>query len=125
MSDFLSGRSGLFTFLLVMVLLVVSVVLKYVSMTTATPTKVKGELDEVFSRVSSIHPVSLRKAEFLKEWGEYRNSEQCSRAVSSSRFLAGNGFQGDVYVVTYRDSIEFPGFPTMRRSFSIEKPMSE
>lgn len=125
MSDFLAGRSGLFTFLLVMVLLILSVVLKYVGMTTATPTGVKGELDEVFSRVSTIHPVSLRKAEFLKEWGEYRSSEECSQAVSSSRFLAGNGFQGDVYVVTYSDSIEFPGFPTLRRTFSIEKPMTE
>ena len=125
MSDFLTGRSGLFTFLLVMVLLVVSVALKYVGMTTATPTRVKGELDDVFRSVSSINPVSLRKAEFLKEWGEYRNSEECSPAVSSSSLLSGNGFQGDVYVVTYRDSIEFPGFPTMRRTFSIEKPMTE
>ncbi len=123
MSDILSGKSGIFTFLLVLLVMIVSVLLKYESMVTLTPSKVSRELEEVYARVADVMPLSLRKAEFLMQWGNYRNSDECSNTVSASRLYAGNGFEGDVYVVSYTDSIEFPGLPTLRRQFRIERPM--
>jgi len=123
MSDLFSSKSGLFKFLLVVLLLVVSIVFKYVNMVTLKPAGVQGELNEVFSRVAHVRPMSLLKAEFLMEWGEYRNSDECSEAVAASRLYSGNGFENDVYVVSYADSIEFPGFPTLSQQFRIEKPM--
>jgi len=123
MSDILSGRSGVFTFLLVVLVMIVSVVLKYESMVTLTPAKVSRELEEVYGRVADVAPLSLRKAEFLMQWGNYRESDECSNTVSASRFYSGNGFEGDVYVVSYTDSIEFPGLPTLYRNFRIERPM--
>lgn len=118
-----SGKSGLFTFLLVVFILIVSVTIKYLSVVSLKPAKVRAELEEIFSRVDNVTPISLLKAEFLKEWGEYRYSDECSWAVSASRMYSGNGFEGDAYVVTYADSIEFPGFPTFHCEFRIEKPM--
>ncbi len=123
MSDLLSGRSGLFTFLLVALLMILSVVIKYVSVVSLTPAKVRTELDEIFCRVEDVGSISILKVEFLKEWGEYRRSDECSGAVSASRTHSGNGFEGDVYVVSYADSIEFPGFPIFHCEFRIEKPM--
>ncbi|RKZ10249.1 hypothetical protein DRQ25_03545 [Candidatus Fermentibacteria bacterium] len=123
MSDIISGRSGLFAFLLVVLVLIVSVVIKYVSVVTLTPAKVSTELEEIFCRVEGMGSISTIKVEFLKEWGEYRRSEECSEAVSASQTYSGNGFEGNSYIVTYADSIEFPGFPTFHREFRIEKPM--
>jgi len=123
MSDMLSGKSGLFTFLLIVLVMIVSITIKYVNMVTLTPAKVSSELEEVFSRVDNVSPLSLRKAEFLMEWSRFRDSDECSDAVSASRMYSGNGFEGDVYIVSYADSIEFPGFPTIHRQFRIEKPM--
>ncbi|OPL19514.1 MAG: hypothetical protein AVO35_10145 [Candidatus Aegiribacteria sp. MLS_C] len=126
MTEVFSGRNGLYALLLVLLVMVVSVGFKYVRMTSVTPGKVKGELEEVFSRVSAVRPMSLRKAQFLMEWGNYRNSDQCSGAVSASRDCSGNGFEGDIYVVTYKDSIEFPGFlPTISRQFRVTREMNE
>ncbi len=123
MSDLLSGKSGLFTFLLTLLVLIVSVVIRYVSMVSLTPAHVRDELEEIFTRVDDVRPLSLQKAEFLIEWGAYRASDECSEAVSASSMYSGNGFEGDVYMVSYPDSIEFPGFPTLHRQFRIEKPM--
>jgi hypothetical protein len=123
MSDILSGRSGIFAFLLALLILIISVVIKYVTVVSITPANVHGELDEVFDRVAHVTPLQVLKAEFLMEWGEYRNSDECSEAVSTSRLFSGNGFEGDVYVVSYPDSIEFPGIMTLRRQFRVEKPM--
>ena len=116
-----SGKSSLFTFLLIVLIMIVTVVIKFVSVVTLTPAKVSGELDEIFS---SVEGVSNIQVEFLKEWGDYRISDECSGAVSASRLYSGSGFEGNVYVVTYADSIEFPGFPTFRREFRVERPMS-
>ena len=123
MSDIFSGRSGLFAFLLVVLLMILSVVIKFVSVVSLTPAKVSSELEEVFCRVEGIGSISILKVEFLKEWGEYRRSDECSSAVSASQTYPGNGFEGNVYVVSYADSIEFPGFPTFHREFHIEKSM--
>ncbi|MFO8183035.1 MAG: hypothetical protein R6U39_02555 [Candidatus Aegiribacteria sp.] len=107
---------------LVIFIMVVSVAVKYVQMTAITPGRVSGELDRVYDRVSDVRPMSLLKAQFLMEWGRHRNSEECSAAVAASREYPGNGFEGDVYVVTYADSIEFPGFlPTLTRQFRVTK----
>lgn len=124
MSDLFSGKSGLFAFLLVVLIMIISIVIRFVSVVTLTPAKVSSELEEVFTRVEDIRSVSILKVEFLKEWGEYRRSDECSAAVSASVEYPGNGFEGNVYVVSYADSIEFPGFPTFHREFRIEKPMS-
>lgn len=124
MTEVFSGRNGLYALLLVLLIMVVSIGFKYVRMNSITPGKVSSELDEVYSHVASVRPMSLLKAQFLMEWGNYRNSEQCSDAVASSRNYSGNGFEGDVYVVTYRDSIEFPGFiPTISRQFRVTRRM--
>ena len=125
MSDYLSGKSGIFTFLLIVLIMVVSIAIKYANMVTLTPAKVSSELDYVFSKVADVRPLSVLKAEFLMEWGNYRSSDECSDAVTASQMFSGNGFEGDVYVVSYPDSIEFPGFPTMHRQFRIEKPMGQ
>ena len=119
-----SGKSGLFAFLLIVFVMIISVVVKYVSVVSLTPAKVSSELEEVFGRVEGIGSISIVKVEFLKEWGEYRRSDECSAAVSASQTHSGNGFEGNVYVVSYADSIEFPGFPAFYREFRIEKPMS-
>ena len=124
MSDIFSGRSGLYAFLLVVLVMIISVVIKYVSVVTLTPAKVSSELEEIFCSVEDMGSISTVKVEFLKEWGEYRRSDECSDAVSASQRYSGNGFEGSSYIVTYADSIEFPGFPTFRREFRIEKPMS-
>lgn len=118
-----SGRSGLYAFILVVFLLIISVVIKYVSMVTLTPAKVSSELEEIFSSVEGIGTTERVKVQFLIEWGEYRRSAECSEAVSASQTYSGNGFEGNSYIVTYADSIEFPGFPTLHREFRIEKPM--
>jgi hypothetical protein len=123
MSDMLSGRSGLFAFILVVFLMIISVVIKYVSVVALTPAKVSSELEDVFCMVEDMGAISIIKVEFLKEWGEYRRSDECSDAVSASQTYSGNGFEGNSYVVTYADSIEFPGLPTFHREFRIEKPM--
>ena len=123
MSDLFSGRSSFFAFLLVVFVMIVSVVIKYVSVVSLTPAKVSTELEEIFSRVEGMGSISNIKVEFLKEWGEYRRSDECSEAVSASQTYPGNGFEGNVYVVAYADSIEFPGLPTFHREFRIEKPM--
>jgi hypothetical protein len=123
MSDYFSGKSGVFVFLLAVLVMIVSVAIKYVGMVSQTPANVSGELEEVFSRVEAVRPLSLQKAEFLMEWGRYRDSDECSEAVSASRTYSGSGFEGDIYVVTYTDSIEFPALPTLVRQFRIEKPM--
>lgn len=125
MSDLFSGKSGVFAFLLIVLVMIVSIAIKYANMATLTPAKVSSELDDVYSRIADVRPMSLLKAEFLMEWGNYRTSDECSDAVSASVLYSGNGFEGDVYVVTYADSIEFPGFPTLRRQFRIEKPMGQ
>ncbi len=122
MSEVFSGRNGLYALLLVILLMVVSVAVKYVRMNSLTPGRVSSELDDIYERVDDVRPLSLLKAQFLMEWGNYRNSEECSRAVASSRNYSGNGFEGDVYVVTYVDSIEFPGFlPTISRQFRVTR----
>lgn len=118
-----SGRSGLYAFILVVFLLIISVVIKYVSMVTLTPAKVSSELEEIFCSVEGIGTTERVKVQFLIEWGEYRRSAECSEAVSASQTYSGNGFEGNSYIVTYADSIEFPGFPTLHREFRIEKPM--
>ena len=124
MSDLFSCKSGLIAFLLVLLVMIVSVMIKYASVVFLTPAKVSAELNEVLRSVEGAGSISLLKVEFLKEWGEYRRSDECSGAVSSSQLYSGNGFiEGDIYVVTYADSIEFPGFPTFRCQFRIEKPM--
>ena len=123
MSDLFSGKSGVFTFLLVVLVMIVSVAIKYAAMVSLTPAKVSGELEEVFNGVAHVRPLSLQKAEFLREWGRYRRSDECSEAVSASITHSGNGFEGDLYIVSYTDSIEFPGLPTIIRQFRIEKPM--
>jgi hypothetical protein len=123
MSDLFSGKSGVFTFLLVVLVMIISLAIKYAGTVSLTPAKVSSELEEVFNRVADVRPLSLQKAEFLMEWGRYRDSDECSEAVSGSRTHYGNGFEGDLYVVSYTDSIEFPGFPTLIREFRIEKPM--
>ncbi len=123
MLDFLSRRNNLYAIILAVVILVVSVAAKYVNVLYSTPSRVQSELNEIYEEVENIHPVSLRKAEFLIKWGEYRNSDECSDAVYRSLFYSGSGFDGNVYVVSYPDSIEFPGLPTFRRQFRIEKPM--
>jgi hypothetical protein len=126
MSEFLSGRNSMFVLLLVLLIMVASVAVKYIKMTSLTPGKVSSELDEIYGRVQDVRPMSLMKAQFLMEWGEYRDSEECSRAVASSVNFRGNGFEGDVYVVTYADSIEFPGFlPTIRKEFRITRRMAD
>ncbi len=124
MSDLFSGRSGLFAFLLVVLIMIISVVIRFVSVVTITPAKVSSELEEVFTRVEDIGAISMLKVEFLKEWGEYRRSDECSAAVSASVEYPGNGFEGNVYVVSYADSIEFPGLPTFHREFRVERAMS-
>ncbi|MCK5117793.1 MAG: hypothetical protein KAR44_14445 [Candidatus Aegiribacteria sp.] len=124
MSDLFSGRSGLFAFLLVVLVMILSVVIRFVSVVTLAPAKVSSELEEVFTRVEGIGTINDIKVEFLKEWGEYRRSDECSAAVSASTEYPGNGFEGNVYVVSYPDSIEFPGFPTFRREFRVERSMS-
>jgi hypothetical protein len=104
--------------------MVVSIAYKYVNMSSITPGRVSGELDMVYERVQDVRPMSLLKAQFLMEWGHYRESDECSAAVSASMNSSGNGFEGDVYVVTYTDSIEFPGFlPTIRKEFRITRRM--
>ena len=118
-----SGRSGLYAFFLLVFLLIISVVIKYVSMVTLTPAKVSSELEEIFCTVEGIGTIERVKVQFLIEWGEYRRSAECSDAVSASQTYSGNGFEGNSYIVTYADSIEFPGFPTLHREFRIEKPM--
>ncbi len=118
-----SGRSGLYAFLLIVLVMIVSVAIKYVNVVVLKPAKVSSELEEVFSRVEGIGAISMLKVEFLNEWGEYRRSDECSEAVSASQTYSGNGFEGNSYIVTYADSIEFPGFPTFHREFRIEKPM--
>ncbi|MCK4671164.1 MAG: hypothetical protein KAT47_01390 [Candidatus Aegiribacteria sp.] len=123
MLDFLSRRNNLYAIILAVVILVVSVAAKYVNVLYSTPSRVQSELNEIYEEVENIHPVSLRKAEFLIKWGEYRNSDECSDAVYRSLFYSGSGFDGNVYVVSYPDSIEFPGLPTFRRQLRIEKPM--
>lgn len=126
MTEVFSGRNGLYALLLVLLLMVVSIGFKYVRMNSITPGRVKGELEEVFSRVSAVRPIQQRKVQFLLEWSSYRNSDQCSGAVAASRECPGNGFEGDVYVVTYRDSIEFPGFlPTIGRQFRVTREMND
>lgn len=122
MTEVFSGRNGLYALLLVILIMIVSVAFRYVKMTSITPGTVSGELDEIYELVEDVRPLSLLKAQFLMEWGNYRNSDQCSAAVAASRDYAGNGFEGDVYVVTYVDSIEFPGFlPTISRQFRVTK----
>ncbi|MCK4506860.1 MAG: hypothetical protein KAW14_14685 [Candidatus Aegiribacteria sp.] len=123
MLDILSRRDNLYAVLLTILILAVSVAVKYVNVLYSTPSRVQSELNEIYEEVESIHPVSLRKAEFLIKWGEYRNSDECSNAVYQSLFYSGSGFEGNIYVVSYPDSIEFPGLPTFRRQFRIEKPM--
>lgn len=123
MSDLFSGKSGVFTFLLVVLVMIVSVAIKYAAMVSLTPAKVGSELEEVFNSVAQVRPLSLQKAEFLMAWGRYRDSDECSEAVSGSRNHSGNGFERDLYIVSYTDSIEFPGLPTLIRQFRIEKPM--
>ena len=123
MSGLFSGRSGLFAFLLVTLLMIVSVGMKYVNIISLKPASVRGELEEMFDRVADVSPMSLMKAEFLREWGAYRSSDECSGVVAASRMYSGNGFEGDVYIVSYTDSIEFPGLPTLRIDFRIEKSM--
>lgn len=124
MSGFFSGRSGFFTFLLVILVMIVSVAIKFVNVYSLKPATVSGELNEIFSMVENVRPLGLRKAEFLMEWSKYRDSDECSDAVSESRMHEGNGFVGDEYIVCYSDSIEFPGIPTFRCHFHIEKSMS-
>ncbi|MEN8208515.1 MAG: hypothetical protein ABFR50_04605 [Candidatus Fermentibacteria bacterium] len=121
MSDLFSGRSGLYAFLLVVFVMIVSIGIKYLNVVTFTPSKVSSELEEVFNRVEGIGSIAMLKVEFLKEWGDYRISDECSEAVSFS--IENSGFEGDVYYISYPDSIEFPGLPTMRFEFRIEKPM--
>lgn len=122
MAEVFSGRKGLYTLILVIFVMVVSVAVKYVQMTAITPGRVSGELDRVYNRVKDVRPMSLLKAQFLMEWGRYRNSEECSAAVAASSEYPGNGFEGDVYVVSYPDSIEFPGIlPNMARQFRVTK----
>ena len=123
MLEFLSRRNNLYAIIITAAILVVSVAVKYVIVLYSTPSRVQSELNEIYEEVENIHPVSLRKAKFLIKWGEYRNSDECSNAVYHSLFYSGSGFDGNVYVVSYPDSIEFPGFPTFRRQFRIEKPM--
>ncbi len=121
MSDLFSGKSGLYTFLLVLLVMIVSVVIKYFNVVSLKPAAVHAELEEIFISVENVRPMSLMKAEFLMAWGKYRNSDECSGAVSVSRLSS--GFEGDVYVVSYADSIEFPGLPTFHCQFSLEQPM--
>ena len=123
MLEILSCRDNLYAILLTILILVVSIAAKYVIVLVSTPSRVQGELNEIYEKVENIYPVSLRKAEFLIKWGEYRNSDECSDAVYRSLFYSGSGFDGNVYAVSYPDSIEFPGLPTFRRQFRIEKPM--
>ncbi len=123
MLDLLKGRKNFYTILLAVLILFISVAVKYIDVLYMTPSRVQSELNRVYKEVENIRPVSLRKAEFLIKWGEYRSSEECSDAVSQSRFYYGSGFEGNIYVVSYPDSIEFPGLPTFRRQFRIEKPM--
>lgn len=123
MLDILSRRNNLYAVLIAVVILVISVAVKYVNVLYSTPSRVQSELNEIYEEVENIYPVSLRKAEFLIKWGEYRNSDECSNAVYQSLFYSGSGFVGNVYVVSYPDSIEFPGLPAFRRQFRIEKPM--
>lgn len=123
MSDLFSGKSGVFTLLLVVFVMIVSIVIKYVDMVTLTPAKVGSELGEIYSRVDDVRPLEVLKAEFLREWGRYRRSDECSDAVSASCTYPGNGFEGDVYIVSYADSIEFPGFPILHRQLRIERSM--
>lgn len=124
MVDMFSGKSPVFAILLALLLLVVLVAVKVVNVMTWTPGRVRGELNDVFTQVQNISPMSLRKAEFLILWGDYRLSEDCSDAVVRSRDYPGNGFDGNTYVVVYSDSVEFPGFPTFHREIRIEKSMS-
>lgn len=122
MSEIFSGRKALYTLLLVIFIMVVSIAVKYVQMTAITPGRVSSELDRVYSSVKDVRPMSLLKAQFLMEWGRYRNSDECSAAVAASSEYPGNGFEGDVYVVSYPDSLEFPGFlPTLTRQFRVTK----
>ncbi|MCK5064948.1 MAG: hypothetical protein KAQ97_06680 [Candidatus Fermentibacteraceae bacterium] len=123
MLDFLSRKNNLYAIILSVVILVVSVAVKYINVLYMTPSRIQSELNEVYEEVKNIHPVSLRKVEFLIKWGEYRNSDECSNAVYQSLFETGSGFEGNVYVVSYPDSIEFPGLPNFHRQFRIEKPM--
>lgn len=126
MSDMFSGRSGFFVLLLAVLIMVVAVGVEYLRMTSITPGKVSSELDAVYERVQHVTPLSVLKAQFLMEWGNYRNSDECSDAVAASRFYSGDGFEGNVYVVTYVDSIEFPGvMPTISRSFRVTKRIGD
>jgi len=121
MSDLFSGKSGLFAFLLVLLVMIVSVVVKYFTVVSIKPAAVHAELQEIFISVEDVRPLSLLKANFLMEWGKYRDSDECSSAVSASRLSS--GFVGDIYTVSYTDSIEFPGLPTFHCQFSLEQPM--
>lgn len=123
MLEFLSRRNNLYAIILAVVILVISVAVKYVIVLYSTPSRVQSELNEVYEGVENNFPFSRRPAEFLIKWGEYRNSDECSNAVYQSLFYSGSGFEGNVYVVSYPDSIEFPGLPTFRRQFRIEKLM--
>lgn len=124
MSDLLSGKNGIYVGIVVLLIFLLCITFKLVSVFSWTPSGVKNELEDVFDEVSGISPISLRKAEFLIRWGEYRNSDDCSDAVMESQFHPGNGFDGDVYIVSYPDSIEFPVFSTFHRQFRVEQTMS-
>jgi hypothetical protein len=123
MLDFLSRRNNLYAIILAVVILVVSVAVKYVNVLYSTPSRVQSELNEVYEGVENNYPLPRRPEKFRYKWGEYRNSDECSNAVYQSRFYSETGFEGNVYVVSYPDSIEFPGLPTFRRQFRIEKLM--
>lgn len=123
MLDLLKRRNNLYVIIFAVVILVVSVVIKYVIVLYGTPSRVQGELDEVYEEVMNNYPISRRPVEFLIKWGEYRNSDECSNAVYQSLLYSGTGFVGNVYIVSYPDSIVFPGIPTFRRQFRIEKLM--
>lgn len=123
MLEFLSRRNNLYAIILAVVVLVVSVAIKYADVLFRTPSRVQSELNEVYEEVANIYPLPRRPAEFLIKWGEYRSSDECSNAVYQSILYSGTGFDGNIYVVCYPDSIEFPGLPTFRSQFRIEKLM--
>lgn len=123
MLDLLKRRNNLYVIIFAVVILVVSVAVKYVIVLYGTPSRVRSELDEIYEEVENIYPVSRRPAEFLIKWGEYRDSDECSNAVYQSLFCSGTGFESNAYVVSYPDSIVFPGLPPFRRQFRIEKLM--
>lgn len=121
MLEILSRRNNLYAIILAVAVLLISVAVKYIIVLFSTPAKVQSEINEVYEEVENNYPLSRRPAEFLIVWGEYRDSDECSNAVYQSVF--GSGFEGNMYVVSYPDSIEFPGLPTFRRQFRIEKLM--